>query len=112
MMFFKNILCIFHSATHMYQVLFVSDWKCPNLMLKLSNQLRLWVWIAVRPTENDSTQLYKIAISQLLLGVAGSNLVGRKAKCYFIIHVKFSLLLSIRLCQREIRPDASKTTER
>ena len=35
----------------------------------------------------------KMAISQLLLSVASSNLVGRKSKCYFII--KFSLLLSI-----------------
>ena len=40
------------------------------------------VWIAV-------------AISQLLLDVAGLNLVGRKLKCYFII--KCSLLLSITL---------------
>ena len=43
----------------------------------------------------------KIAMSQLLLSVASSNLVGRKSKCYFII--KFSLLLSI------IRPDNGKT---
>ena len=50
-----------------------------------------------------------MTISQLLLGVANLNLVGRKSKCYFII--KFSLLLSIRLCWREIRPDAGKTTE-
>ena len=48
-------------------------------------------------------------ISQLLLIVASSNLVGRKSKYYFII--KFSLLLSIVLCWREIRPDAGKTTE-
>ena len=60
----------------------------------------------MRPTENDHT---KMAISQLLLRVATSNLVGRKSKWYFII--KFSLLLSIVLCWREIRPDASKTTE-
>ena len=50
-----------------------------------------------------------MAISQLLLRVASSNLVGRKLKWYFII--KFSLLLSIVLCRREIRPDAGKTTE-
>ena len=51
----------------------------------------------------------KMAISQLLLRVASSNLVGRKSKWYFI--KKFSLLLSIVLCWREIRPDAGKTTE-
>ena len=51
----------------------------------------------------------KMAISQLLLAIASSNLVGRKSKCYFII--TFSLLLSIILCWREIRPDADKTTE-
>ena len=51
----------------------------------------------------------KVAISQLLLRVASSNLVGRKSKWYFII--KFSLLLSIIFCLREIRPDADKTTE-
>ena len=51
----------------------------------------------------------KRAISQLLLRVASSNLVGRKSKWYFII--KFSLLLSIILCWRDIRPDAGKTAE-
>ena len=51
----------------------------------------------------------KMAISQLLLAVASSDLVGRKSKCCFII--KFSLLLSIRLCWIEIRPEAGKTTE-
>ena len=51
----------------------------------------------------------KMAISQLLLLVASSNLVDRKSKWYFII--KFSLLLSIILCWREIRPDAGKTTD-
>ena len=51
----------------------------------------------------------KMAISQLLLAVASSDLVGRKSKCCFII--TFSLLLSIRLCWKEIRPDAGKTTE-
>ena len=51
----------------------------------------------------------KIAISQLLLHVASSNLAGRKSKWYFII--KFSLLLSIIFCWREIRPDTGKTTE-
>ena len=49
----------------------------------------------------------KMAISQLLLAIASSNLVGRKSKYYFII--KFSLLLSIILCWREIRPDTGKT---
>ena len=48
-----------------------------------------------------------MAISQLLLAIASSDLVDRKSKCYFII--KFSLLLSIILCGREIRPDTSKT---
>ena len=48
-----------------------------------------------------------MAISQLLLAIASSNLVGRKSKCYFII--KFSLLLSIIiLCWREKRPDTGK----
>ena len=36
-------------------------------------------------------------------------MVGRKSKWYFII--KFSLLLSVVFCWREIRPDAGKTTE-
>ena len=49
----------------------------------------------------------KMAISQFLSAIATSNLVGRKSKCHFII--KFSLLLSIRLCWREIRPDTGKT---
>ena len=52
----------------------------------------------------------KMAISQLLLAVASSDLVGRKSKCCFII--KLSLLLSISLCWREMRPDAGKTTEK
>ena len=51
----------------------------------------------------------KMAISQLLLHVASSNLVGRTSKWCFII--KFSLLLSIILCWREIRPDPGKTNE-
>ena len=51
----------------------------------------------------------KMAISQLLLSIASSNLAGRKSECYFII--TFSLFLSIKLCWREIRPDAGKTTE-
>ena len=51
----------------------------------------------------------KMVISQLLLAVASLDLVGRKSKCYFII--KFSLLLSIILCWKEIRPDGGKTTE-
>ena len=50
-----------------------------------------------------------MAISQLLIRVASSNLVGRTSKWYFII--KFSLFLSIVLCWREIRLDAGKTTE-
>ena len=50
-----------------------------------------------------------MVISHLLLSVANTNLVGRKSKCCFII--KFSLLLFLRLCWREIRPDAGKTTE-
>ena len=50
----------------------------------------------------------KMAISQLLSAIASSNLVGRQSKCYFI--TKFSLLL-LRLCGREIRPDAGKATE-
>ena len=48
----------------------------------------------------------KMVISQLLLSLASSNLVGRKSKCHFII--QFRLLLSIKLCCREIRPDAGK----
>ena len=64
------------------------------------------MWIAVRPTENDSTRLYKNGDISALLGVGSSNMVARKSKCYFII--KFSLLLSIRFCWREIRPDADK----
>ena len=51
----------------------------------------------------------KMVISQLLLSAASPNLAGRKSKCYFI--TKFSLLLSTRLCWREIRSDAGKTTE-
>ena len=51
----------------------------------------------------------KMAISQLLLAVASSDLVGRKSKCCFMI--KFSLLLSIRLCWKEIGLDGGKTTE-
>ena len=51
----------------------------------------------------------KMAISQFLLRVASSNLVGRKSKWYFII--KFSLLLSMILSWREIWRDAGKTTE-
>ena len=52
-------------------------------------------------TQITQTGGAKMAITQLSLSVASSNLVGRKSKCYFII--KFSLLLSIRLCWREIR---------
>ena len=50
-----------------------------------------------------------MAVSHLLLSVDSSNLVGRKSKCYFII--TFCLFFSIKLCWREIRPDAGKTTE-
>ena len=73
--------------------------------------LRSRVWIDVQPTENGSNTAQpgctKMAISQLLVSVASSNLVARISKCYFII--KFSLLLFIRPCWREIRPDAGKT---
>ena len=40
-----------------------------------------------------------MVISELLLSVASSNLVGRKSKWNFII--KFSLLLSVILSRRE-----------
>ena len=50
-----------------------------------------------------------MVISQLLLAVASSNLVGRKSKCYFII--KFSLLLSMRLL-REIRSDTGRNNSK
>ena len=50
-----------------------------------------------------------MAISQLLLRIASSNFVGKTSKWYLII--KFSLLLSIVLCWREIKPDPGKTTE-
>ena len=56
-------------------------------------------------TESGCT---KTAISQLLLPVASSDLVGTKSEWYFI---KFSLLLSIKFCWREIRPDSGKTTK-
>ena len=69
--------------------------------------LRSRVWIVMRQTEMTQPGCTKMAISQLLLVKASSNLVGRKSKCYFII--KFSLLLSIILCLREIRPDTGKT---
>ena len=48
-----------------------------------------------------------MAISQLLLAIGSSTLAGTKSKCYFII--KFSLLLFIVLCWREIRQDTGKT---
>ena len=97
-------------------MLYLSSLECKNfvklketqffyLLIKLRSRLR----IEVRPTENDLTGCTKMAIYQLLLRVASSNLVGRTSKWYFII--KFSLLLSIVLCWREIRPDACKTTE-
>ena len=62
----------------------------------------------MRPTENDSTGLYKNVEISVVITVASSNLVGRTSKFYFII--KLSLLLSIALCWREISPDAGKTT--
>ena len=56
------------------------------------------VWIVMRPTENDSTRLYKNGdISAVKC--SWLKLVGRKSKCYFVI--EFSLLLSIILCWRE-----------
>ena len=79
------------------------------VFIQVEYVLRSRVWTDVRPTENDSTRLYKMAISQLLLSAASSNLVGRTSKCYFI--VKFNLSLSIRLCWGEIRPDNCKRTE-
>ena len=51
----------------------------------------------------------KMAISQLLLHVASSNLVRRTSNWYFII--KFSILLFIVLCWRGIRSGDSKTIE-
>ena len=64
----------------------------------------------MQSTENDSTRLYKNGyFSAVIRSVASSVVVGRKSKCYFII--KFSLLRSTKLCWREIRPDAGKTTE-
>ena len=79
-----------------------------DLFIRITS-LRSQLRIEVRPTENDLTGCTKMAISQLLLCVASSNLVGGTSKWYFII--KFSLFLSIVLCWREIRPDAGKTTE-
>ena len=70
--------------------------------------LRSRVWIAVQPTKNDSTRLYKNGDISVVISCS-SNLIGRKSKCYFII--KFSYLLSTRLWWREVRPDAGKTTE-
>ena len=63
----------------------------------------------MRPTEMTQPDCTKMAIYQLLLSVVSSNLVGRMSKCYFTI--KFGLLLSIRLCWRETRPDTGKLTE-
>ena len=48
-----------------------------------------------------------MAISQLLLAIASSTLLGRKSKRYFII--KVSSLLSTTLRWREKRPDTGKT---
>ena len=53
-----------------------------------------------------------MVISQLLLNVATSHLVGRNSKCYFIIKFIIYLLFSMRLCWREIRSDAGKTTDK
>ena len=58
--------------------------------------LRSRARIEVRPMKMTQPGCIKMAISQLLLRVASSNLVGRKSKWYFII--KFSLLLSIIFC--------------
>ena len=63
----------------------------------------------MRPTENDSTRLYKNGDISVVITCSYLNLVGRKSKWHSII--KFSLLLSIIFCWREIRPDAGKTTE-
>ena len=63
----------------------------------------------MRQTENDLTRLYKNGKISVVIRLPNSSLVGRKSKCYFII--KFSLLLSIRLCWRELRPDAGKIAE-
>ena len=62
--------------------------------------------IAVRPTENDSTRLYKNGDISAVISASSSNLVGRNTKCNFIIN--FSLFFSFRLCWREIRPDGGK----
>ena len=51
-----------------------------KLWLDEDGDLRSQVLIAVRPTENDSTGCTKMAISQLLFGVANLNFVGRKSK--------------------------------
>ena len=79
-----------------------------KLLILKDDRYKSRVWIDVRLTENDSTRLYK-KWRYPLLSVASSNLVGRKSKFYFII--KSSLLLSIKPCWREIRPNAGKTTE-
>ena len=55
-------------------------------------------------TQSGCTEM---AVSQLLLAIASSNLAGRKSKCYFMI--KCCLLLFMILCWREIRPDNGKT---
>ena len=81
-----------------------------STLLQKIFELKSRVWIAVRPTENDSTRLYKNGDIQVFSAVASSNLVDRKSKYYFII--KFSLLFSIKRLWREIRPDTSKTTEK
>ena len=55
------------------------------------------MWIVTRPTENDSTRLYKNGdISVVISYIGSSDLVGGKSKCYF--NIKFNLLLSIILC--------------
>ena len=41
--------------------------------------------IDVRPQKVTQQGCTKMVISELLLSVASSNLVGRKSKCYFII---------------------------
>ena len=52
----------------------------------------------------------KMAIDQLLLAAASSDLVGGKKKCYFI--TTCGCCLSVKLYRTEIRPNASITTEK
>ena len=84
----------------------------PRHALKKPSPYRVKVAVEDRSATNRkllNLLLKKMAISQLLLRVASLKVVSSTSKWYFII--KFSLLLSIVLCWREIRPDAGKTTE-